>query len=51
MTKDVPLPSFDIDPLKTFDEHCFDRAVDNILSEEASIEESLGLQSFGLDER
>ncbi|EKV11016.1 Pre-mRNA splicing factor, putative [Penicillium digitatum PHI26] len=38
---DVPLPSFDIDPLKTFDEHCFDRAVDNILSEEASIEESL----------
>jgi hypothetical protein len=36
----VPLPSFDIDPLKTFDEGFFDRAVDNILSEEASIEES-----------
>ncbi|KAJ5424221.1 DNA glycosylase [Penicillium cf. griseofulvum] len=36
----VPLPSFDIDPLKTFDEGFFDRAVDNILSEEASIDES-----------
>jgi hypothetical protein len=36
----VPLPSVDIDPLKTFDENFFDRAVDNILSEEASIEES-----------
>ncbi|KAJ5706002.1 hypothetical protein N7536_001691 [Penicillium majusculum] len=36
----VPLPSFDIDPLKTFDEGFFDRAVDNILSEEASFEES-----------
>ncbi|CAI7589256.1 unnamed protein product [Penicillium viridicatum] len=35
----VPLPSFDIDPLKTFDEDFFDRAVDNILSEEASFEE------------
>ncbi|KAJ5607140.1 DNA glycosylase [Penicillium hordei] len=36
----VPLPSFDIDPLRTFDEDFFDRAVDNILSEEASFEES-----------
>ncbi|KGO77704.1 Gamma-glutamyltranspeptidase [Penicillium italicum] len=36
----VPLPSFDIDPLRSFDEDFFDRAVDNILSEEASIEES-----------
>ncbi|KAJ6184811.1 hypothetical protein N7519_006112 [Penicillium mononematosum] len=36
----VPLPSVDIDPLKAFDENFFDRAVDNILSEEASIEES-----------
>ncbi|CAI7585902.1 unnamed protein product [Penicillium glandicola] len=36
----VPLPSFDIDPLKTFDGDFFDRAVDSILSEEASIEES-----------
>ncbi|KOS46833.1 hypothetical protein ACN38_g2238 [Penicillium nordicum] len=35
----VPLPSFDIDPLKTFDEDFFDRAVDNILSE-TSVEES-----------
>ncbi|KAJ5177661.1 uncharacterized protein N7500_000360 [Penicillium coprophilum] len=54
----VPLPSFDIDPLKTFDEDFFDRAVDNILSEEASIEESrdemmdgdIGISSpFGYD--
>ncbi|KAJ5817504.1 DNA glycosylase [Penicillium robsamsonii] len=54
----VPLPSFDIDPLKTFDEDYFDRAVDNILSEEASIEESrdemmdddIGISSpFGYD--
>ncbi|OQE32417.1 hypothetical protein PENFLA_c001G04190 [Penicillium flavigenum] len=36
----IPLPSVDIDPLKAFDENFFDRAVDNILSEEASIEES-----------
>ena len=36
----VPLPSFEIDPLKKFDEDFFDRAVDNILSEEASIEGS-----------
>ncbi|KAJ5782343.1 hypothetical protein N7457_004117 [Penicillium paradoxum] len=36
----VPLPSFDIDPLKKFDEDFFDRAVDTILSEEVSMEES-----------
>ncbi|KAJ5951967.1 uncharacterized protein N7479_010380 [Penicillium vulpinum] len=53
----VPLPSFDIDPLKTFDDGFFDRAVDNILSEEASIESrdemmdsSVGVSSpFGYD--
>ncbi|CAG8281944.1 unnamed protein product [Penicillium nalgiovense] len=36
----VPRPSVDIDPFKAYDETFFDRAVDNILSEEASIEES-----------
>ncbi|KAJ5804477.1 DNA glycosylase [Penicillium psychrosexuale] len=36
----VPLPSFDINPLKKFDENFFDRAIDDILSEEASIEGS-----------
>ncbi|KAJ5121250.1 uncharacterized protein N7515_009211 [Penicillium bovifimosum] len=36
----VPLPSFDIDPLRNFDEGFFDRTVDSILSEEVSIEES-----------
>jgi hypothetical protein len=36
----VPLPSFDIDPLRNFDEGFFHRAVDSILSEEVSIEES-----------
>lgn len=54
----VPLPSFDIDPLKKIDEDFFDRAVDIILSEEVSIEESrdemmedtIGVSSpFGLD--
>ncbi|CAG7979920.1 unnamed protein product [Penicillium salamii] len=36
----VPCQSFDYDPLNPFDEHYFDRTVDKILSEEASMEES-----------
>ncbi|CAG7943719.1 unnamed protein product [Penicillium salamii] len=36
----VPCQSFEYDPLNPFDEHYFDRTVDKILSEEASMEES-----------